>query len=95
MLRVNDGGEHFRSIDCKVVKLQVDNMLHRTPHPVLIHSTVVTSADSPFCHIMYIEDLNNTSFDVPIVKKFQASLEVWPCHNCAATIAHVPLAHTF
>lgn len=51
-------------------------MLHRTPHPVLLHSTVMTSAEAPFCHIMYIEDLNNTSFDVPIVKKFQTSLEV-------------------
>jgi hypothetical protein len=64
-------------------------MLHRTPHPVLLHSTVMTSVEAPFCHIMYIEDLNNTSFDVPIVKKFQTSLEVRSSHD----FPHLQLEH--
>jgi hypothetical protein len=74
-MRVNQGKEHFASIDCKIVKCQVDNMLLRTPHPVLLHASEPTAEDTPFLHVMLIEDLNATNTNVPIVKKLQAILQ--------------------
>jgi hypothetical protein len=54
---------------------QVDNMLLRTPHPVILHATEPTTPDTPFLHVMLIEDLNTSNTNVPIVKKLQAVLQ--------------------
>ena len=54
---------------------QVDNMLHRTPYPVLLRSTAPTGPERPFLTLDAKEDLGDAAADgVAIIKSLVVGL---------------------